>query len=68
MSAIRDLFVTRLYEASLAGPDFPVFRDELVGERPALVLLGPKFDDVVAQDVRPCQHVDGRWINGMVER
>ena len=29
MSAIRDLFVTHLYEASLAGPDFPVFRDEL---------------------------------------
>src|SRR5579863_7183727 len=29
MSAIRELFVTRLYQASLAGPDFPTFRDEL---------------------------------------
>jgi uncharacterized protein (TIGR02466 family) len=29
MSAIRELFVTRLYQASLAGPDFPAFRDEL---------------------------------------
>jgi len=29
MSAVRDLFVTRLYEASLAGPGFAAFRDEL---------------------------------------
>ncbi|HEY1879196.1 MAG TPA: TIGR02466 family protein [Caulobacteraceae bacterium] len=29
MSAIRDLFVTRLYQASLAGPGFEAFRGEL---------------------------------------
>jgi uncharacterized protein (TIGR02466 family) len=31
MSAVRDLFVTRLYEASLAGPGFQAFRDDLAG-------------------------------------
>ena len=29
MSAVRELFVTRLYQASLAGPDYAAFRDEL---------------------------------------
>ncbi|HEY1415044.1 MAG TPA: TIGR02466 family protein [Caulobacteraceae bacterium] len=29
MSAIRDLFVTRLYQASLAGPGFPALREDL---------------------------------------
>ena len=29
MSAIRDLFVTRLYQASLTGSGFPVFREDL---------------------------------------
>lgn len=31
MSALRELFVTRLYQASLAAPDFPAFHDELAG-------------------------------------
>ena len=31
MSALRELFVTRLYQASLAAPDFPAFQDELAG-------------------------------------
>jgi uncharacterized protein (TIGR02466 family) len=30
-AAVRDLFVTRLYEANLAGPGFAAFRDELAG-------------------------------------
>jgi uncharacterized protein (TIGR02466 family) len=29
MSAVRELFVTRLYQASLAGAGFPVFREEV---------------------------------------
>jgi uncharacterized protein (TIGR02466 family) len=29
MPTVRDLFVTRLYEASLAGASFPAFREEL---------------------------------------